>query len=161
MFIQFYACDQLESEGVAGIIMLTLIKPVLSCDKELISVQDNRPINLNLLTIRFPITAIISILHRISGIIIFLIIPFWFYALEQSTLSQDAFTSIQSCLQSNIGKAFILLSLTAVAYHFFAGVRHIIMDFGFAEELKSAKLGAKLVVLLTIGFAIMTGAWLW
>lgn len=74
--------------------------------------------------------AIISILHRISGVLIFLFIPAMLYILHQSLLSQEQLISLQECLQHPVSKLVIWVLLAAVIFHLLAGIRHLVMDLG-------------------------------
>ncbi len=121
----------------------------------------NRPKNLNLTTISFPITAISSILHRATGLLLFLFIPICLYGLEASLSSEAAFEHIASCMNAWAPKILIWGVLSALFYHLFAGVRHIIMDIGFAESLEAGRRGAKLVIFLGVFMSIGLGVWLW
>ncbi len=120
-----------------------------------------RPVNLNLFTISFPIPAIVSILHRISGVILFLLIPILLALLACSLHNLDGFNQILSFLAHPLVKLFIFASLLALFYHLVAGIRHLLMDCHIGDSLKGGRLGAKLVVLVTVIFAILAGMWLW
>lgn len=120
-----------------------------------------RPINLNLFAFSFPITAIVSILHRISGVILFIAVPLYMYLLEASLRNQSGFVNTVKCLNTNGMKIVTWCFLCALTYHFLAGLRHIIMDFGFAEEKNTAKHTAKGLLLISIVVFGLLGAWLW
>jgi succinate dehydrogenase / fumarate reductase, cytochrome b subunit len=124
-------------------------------------VSKQRPKNLNLFTIRFPIPAIISILHRISGVILFLIIPFMLWGLSLSLASPQDFDDLHLFLSSPLMKLLIWGCLSAFIYHFVAGIRHLLMDIHVGEELKSGRLSAKLTLFVSILLIILTGIWLW
>lgn len=120
-----------------------------------------RPKNLNLFTIRFPIPAIISILHRISGIILFLVVPFMLWGLSLSLSSPQDFDDLHLFLSSPFMKLLIWSCLSAFIYHFIAGIRHLLMDVHVGEELKSGRLSAKLTLVISIILIILAGIWLW
>ena len=120
-----------------------------------------RPINLNLFTIRFPITAIVSILHRLSGFFLFLIIPVFLAILGLSLQSPEAFFTVHTCFQHPLTKLIILGFLLALFYHLFAGIRHLLMDAGVAEELKPARFTAGLVVVAAFVATGLMGIYLW
>ncbi len=122
---------------------------------------NKRPVNLNLLTIRFPITAIASILHRISGFILFLFIPIFLGLLAVSLKSPDGFFIIYSALTHPLTKLIILALLFALFYHLLAGIRHLIMDAGMAENLPQARFSAGLVMCLAIVSTALMGIYLW
>lgn len=120
-----------------------------------------KPVNLDLMTIRFPITAIVSILHRISGVILFLVIPGLLMLLSVSLRSQYDFNNLVIKLQAPGVKFVTFLILAALIYHFIAGIRHLIMDLGFGEEKRSGKVGARIVLAISIVIMVIVGAWLW
>lgn len=120
-----------------------------------------RPVNLNLLAFQFPSSAIASILHRISGVITFLLIPFLLWLLDLSLRSAQAFADMQHLLTGPIPKFMLWGFLTAFVYHLLAGIRHLLMDCGVAEELRSGQLSAQLVISLSVLAAVGMGVWLW
>jgi succinate dehydrogenase / fumarate reductase cytochrome b subunit len=120
-----------------------------------------RPKNLNLLTIRFPLPAIVSILHRISGVILFLLIPLMLWMLNLSLSSSQDFDHLHLFLSSPLVKVFIWGFLSAFIYHFFAGIRHLLMDVHVGDELKGGRLSAKLTMVVSVVFIILAGIWLW
>ena len=123
--------------------------------------NNKRPKNLNLLTIRFPIPAIISILHRISGIFLFLLFPFLLYLFGLSLSSEPDFNKVQSFLTTPVVKFLIWLFLVPLFYHLVAGIRHLLMDVHIGEELESGRRGAKLTLLISIIIIVLSGVWLW
>lgn len=123
--------------------------------------MSKRPINLNLLTIRFPITAIVSIMHRISGFFLFLVIPVFLAIMALSLQSPEAFFTVHSCFAHPLVKLLILAFLFALFYHLVAGIRHLLMDAGVGEELKPARLSAVLVIVLSISLTGLMGIYLW
>jgi len=124
-------------------------------------VNNHRPKNLNILTIRFPIPAIVSILHRISGVILFLLIPIFLWGLKLSLASQQDFDSLKEFLSTPVMKFIVWCFLSAFIYHFVAGIRHLLMDLHIGEELKSGRIMSVLTMIVSILFIIMTGVWLW
>lgn len=120
-----------------------------------------RFVNLNLLTIQYPLTAIISILHRLSGIFVFLLIPYLLWLLDVALSGAAGFQHIQSVLMSPISKCVIWFFLVALGYHLFAGIRHLLMDIGLGESLHHARLSGMVVLGITIIWIISLGMWLW
>lgn len=119
------------------------------------------PMNLNLLTIRFPRTAIVSILHRITGVLIFLSLPILLCILQGSVKSAESFQHLQILLALPLNKFFIWFILSIVVCHVFAGLRHLLMDMGVGESLKAARSSATLVLVLTVLSAGALGFLLW
>jgi succinate dehydrogenase / fumarate reductase, cytochrome b subunit len=123
-------------------------------------VRQSRPVNLNLFTIRFPLPAIVSILHRVSGVVLFIFIPFVLWALSCS-LTPDGFDALQNHFQNPIVKLFFWLIFIPYCFHLFAGIRHLLSDMHLGDTLKAGRLSAKLVFAATIVFIILAGFWLW
>ncbi len=121
----------------------------------------NRPVNMDLTSLKFPITAIVSILHRLSGIGLFLLLPLALYTLNMSLHSHATFDDLQSMLALHTMKLGLWIFLSSLAYHVIAGIRHIILDMGFGEEIQAAKFSAKIVLITAIVAIIILGVWIW
>jgi len=124
-------------------------------------VKDTRPINVNPATYAFPITAISSIIHRITGVFLFLALPLGLWALDKSLSSAQGFAEVKTLIASGFGGFVTWAILAALFYHIIAGIRHILMDMGIGEGASSGPLGAKLVLVFALIAAVMTGVWLW
>jgi len=115
---------------------------------------------MSLLGYRFPLAAIASILHRISGIILFLLIPFALWVLHLSLASQMSFLMVKDYFGSPVVAFLIWLMLSALFYHLIAGLKHLLMDIGFFEEKVSGKVASSLVLVIgTVGI-IGIGVWM-
>lgn len=123
--------------------------------------SNKRPTNLNLLTIRFPITAIVSILHRVSGFLLFLAIPVFLMVMALTLQSPEAFFTVKVCFEHPLIKLLLIGFLGALFYHLFAGIRHLFMDAGVADTLKSARLTSGWVMVSTIILTSLMGIYLW
>lgn len=123
--------------------------------------QKKRPVNLNLLTIRFPATAVISILHRASGVILFGFIVLLLYVLQLTLQSSEQFTQVQSFWHESFVRFFVWIFLSSFILHLLAGLRHFVMDFGFAEEKSSGRLGAYIVMISSAIIIVALGVYLW
>jgi succinate dehydrogenase / fumarate reductase cytochrome b subunit len=124
-------------------------------------VNKQRPKNLNLMSISFPVTAISSILHRITGVFLVIGIPFLLYVLGQALNSPQGFNEASAIVSAGFGKLVLWATLAAITFHIIAGVRHLLMDAGIGETLEGGMLGSKIVLLLGIAAAIGLGVWLW
>lgn len=100
--------------------------------------EKQRPVNLDLQTIRFPITAIASILHRVSGVITFVAVGILLWLLGTSLSSPEGFLTAASIMDSFFVKFIMWGILTALAYHVVVGIRHLMMDFGYLDETLEA-----------------------
>ncbi|QIR14789.1 succinate dehydrogenase, cytochrome b556 subunit [Shewanella aestuarii] len=125
------------------------------------NVKKQRPVHIDLQTIRFPATAIASILHRISGVIMLFAIGILLWLLNSTLTSAEGFASIQTLFDSFVMKFILWGILTALGYHLLGGIRHLIMDTGRWEELSSGIASAKAVFALAIAFSIIAGIWVW
>lgn len=119
-----------------------------------------RPVYLNLLQIRLPCPGLVSILHRASGVIVFLLLPVLLCLLSAS-LNEASFSQIQT-YSAKLGLRFLLwLVLSALAYHLVAGVRHLLMDIGIGESLRTGRFSACLTLVIATVFVVLLGIWLW
>lgn len=120
-----------------------------------------RPVFLDIPKMRFPITAMISICHRISGVLLFLFVPLAIYLLSASIASPQSFQALKLWLH-NPGIGFLIwMMLSATSFHLFAGIRHLLMDCGLFEHFNQAKMTAYTVILLTVVSMILIGVWVW
>lgn len=120
-----------------------------------------RPVYLDLTKIRMPLAAIVSILHRASGFVLFLAIPYLLILWKKSLLNAEAYDNLQIALQGGFARTVIYLILLALLYHWVAGIRHLLMDMGVGEEKISGKRGAILVLAAVVLSALLLGVWLW
>lgn len=133
---------------------------MINFTKENSNVSQTRPKNLNLFTIRFPIPAIVSILHRISGAFLFLLIPFMLWALQYS-LTDSGFDSIRGWFGNFYVKFIIWLLLAPFCFHLVAGIRHLLSDVHVGDSLKGGRIAAVLTFILSASLFILAGIWLW
>jgi len=124
-------------------------------------VKDKRPVNLDIGTIRLPVTAYASISHRISGVILVVAAFLMLWALDTSLASAEGFAAISDILSSTLARLISWAILVALLYHSLAGVRHLIMDCGIGESLEGGILGARIVFALTAAGAALLGVALW
>lgn len=119
--------------------------------------NDNRPVNLNLLTISLPIIGLSSILHRISGVAIFFSFPLIVWMLSISLKSQESYSLLFSLFQSSvILKIMIYLFLVGFSYHLLAGFKKLLSDaFGIGETLASGRILSWIVFGATFLMAIL------
>ncbi len=120
-----------------------------------------RPINLNLFTIHFPITAWVSIAHRLSGILVFLLIPLLLWMLQESIISEARFMRLSGTLGHPIMQVGLWLFLSSLLYHWVAGIRHLCMDLHVGETKATGRVGAWLVIIIFLTFCGVIGYWLW
>lgn len=126
--------------------------------------KSTRPVNLSLSTVlavnlKSPV-AISSILHRVSGVVVFLLIPVLLYMLQQSLASPDAFAALQTrLLGSVLGSLLVFVALAALVFHFIAGVKHLIQDFGVGETLHGGRAFAWGALATAAVFIVLVFVW--
>ena len=119
--------------------------------------KDNRPVNLNLLTISLPIIGMSSILHRISGLAVFFSFPMVVWLFSISLKSEESFMFLSSLYQESVLLKLIgYLVLLGFTYHLLAGFKKLMSDaFGVGETLKSGRVLSWLVFVITFIFAVL------
>ncbi len=124
--------------------------------------KDNRPVNLDIGTIQLPVTSYVSILHRVSGVAIFVGVAILLWLLDGSLESAESFAETKTLLaDSFIVKALVWLVLCGFIYHTTAGVKHLIMDLGIGETLEGGKKGAQITLVVAIVLMLLAGVWVW
>ncbi|NOQ80505.1 MAG: succinate dehydrogenase, cytochrome b556 subunit [Gammaproteobacteria bacterium] len=114
---------------------------------------NKRPKNLNLLSVKFPMSAIMSVGHRAAGILLFLSIPYFLYLLQLSLNSEADFVWVKEQLKSPIVKVYSLLMIWSLAHHFLAGIRYLLLDFDVGIEKHLAQKSA--LIVMAAGFIIV------
>ena len=123
--------------------------------------KQQRPVSLRHNTINFPPAAITSILHRITGVALFFAMMFVIWAWAMSVSSSEGFSLVQEQMAGPIGKFVAIGTISALTYHVLGGVRHMIMDMGYWEELQSGDISAKAIIAAWIILTILVGVVLW
>nr|WP_243454093.1 succinate dehydrogenase cytochrome b556 subunit [Oceanisphaera pacifica] len=123
--------------------------------------KKQRPVNLDLRTIRQPVAAISSILHRVSGVITLFALAILLWLLSYSLSSEKGFLAVVDILDGFIVWFIMWGILTALAYHIVGGIRHLIMDLGYCEELESGALSAKVALGITAVLSLLAGIMVW
>jgi len=121
--------------------------------------NSQRPIDLSLPDIirSLPFAAAASIVHRITGVILFGAVGFLLYWFEEATSSPEGFTAVA---ESGGAKFLLWLILCAVCYHFYAGIKHLLLDFHIGDTKEAGPLASKIVVGLSAVTALLLGIWI-
>lgn len=117
-----------------------------------------RPVFLDLRRIRLPLPGWVSILHRVSGALLFAALPLGVWALSVSLSGEAGFRRVALGMTHPLTKLFLLILTWAFAHHFFAGLRHLALDVHWGEDLASARRSSR-VVMLAAGLATGLAAW--
>ena len=124
--------------------------------------NSKRPVNLDLSTIKFPLPALTSITHRVTGVILFVGLIFAFWALDASLSSPEGFEAVRHALEYNfLAKLVAWGLLSALAFHFVAGMRHLLMDMDIGIELDTAIQYTKITIVASVVLVVLAGVWVW
>jgi len=124
--------------------------------------KKQRPTHLNLLKIKLPISGVVSILHRLSGVLLFLALPFILNSFQLSLASENGFNNTFNT--NNYGvllKLFIIVVLWAGILHLMAGIRFLLLDAHWGISLSRSRFSARLIMFLSALSAFAVGGWLW
>ncbi|MGA7180163.1 MAG: succinate dehydrogenase, cytochrome b556 subunit [Thiobacillaceae bacterium] len=117
-----------------------------------------RPVYLDLFELHLPLMGWVSILHRVTGILLFLALPLGLYALQYSLSSPSGFEATVAILRHPVGRALLLIVIVSLAHHVFAGLRHLAMDMHCGVEKDLAQRSARLVLASSL-LAAMAAGW--
>lgn len=121
----------------------------------------SRPVFLEIPNIRLPIPGIVSILHRISGVILFVMLPVLLYLLSGTLSRESAFETYRAIVSNPLAKLILIGVLWAYLHHLLAGVRFLFLDAHKGLELNTARNTAKLVFTAALVLTVVLGALLW
>lgn len=123
--------------------------------------NDNRPTNLDLGSFKYPLPAITSLLHRISGAVIFVGVALLLYMLDLSLQSATGFERVQELLDHTLAKLIVWVVLAGLLYHLIAGLKHLLMDLGIGETMKGGTIASSLTIIFSTLAMIVAGVWIW
>lgn len=119
-----------------------------------------RPVYLNLLKIRLPIGGVVSILHRVTGVFLVLLLPVAIYLLQQSLDSAVTFEKTVRILGSVPGRVFALIVVWLFTQHLYSGIRHLLLDIDVGIEKATARGSAWLTLVASIITLLLIGFWM-
>jgi len=122
---------------------------------------NKRPKHLALHLIKLPLPGIVSILHRISGLLLFLALPMLLMMLQYSLRSIETYTQLQEVLTHPLAKLALLGLLWAFMHHFCAGLRYLAVDLRYITNLAQARSSSKMVMVASLLLTALTGVKLW
>ena len=120
-----------------------------------------RPKHLDLTRIQLPLPALVSILHRISGAVLFLFIPLLLWLWQESLTSPQSFAAFKAVVSQLWVKIVLLGLLWGYLHHVCAGIRHLALDLDLGTELAAARVSSKAVLAVSIGLTVIAGIALW
>ena len=119
-------------------------------------ISAKRPRYLNLIKIRLPIPGIVSIAHRVSGVLMLIAIPFMVYLLHHSASGEAGFLQTQALLHSPLVKLILLALAWSIYHHLFAGIRYLLIDMDIMIEKPAARMSAAIVFIAGLLAALIT-----
>jgi len=108
-----------------------------------------KPVFLNLFIIRFSMAAIMSVIHRISGVVMVLVIPVLLYILQLSLSADKGFNTVAAFFAHPLGLFILFLMLWALMHHLFAGMRYLLIDIDVGVEHPTYRYSAWAVMLVS------------
>jgi succinate dehydrogenase / fumarate reductase cytochrome b subunit len=120
-----------------------------------------RPVFLNLLQIRLPLGGVLSIIHRVSGILLVVAIPALIYFLQLLNGGEESFAQAQALLQTVSGKISFSLITWMLIQHSMSGIRHLLMDLDFSYNKHIARTTAMVAFAFSFILIVVTGALIW
>jgi len=123
--------------------------------------QINRPKNLNLFTIKLPINAVVSILHRVSGVGLFLSIPLILLSFQSLVHSESSYLTLAGWLNTWFVKLLLIGLAWAFFHHFFAGIRHLFQDIHWMTSLNNARLSSRILLYLVAVSTVVFAVFIW
>ena len=117
-----------------------------------------RPVYLDLLRIHLPLPGWVSILHRISGALLFVALPLGVWALSVSLSGEAGFRRMADWAAQPLARLCVLVMVWAFTHHFFAGLRHLALDIHWGVDLKQAR-QSSLAVMLAAALVTLIAAW--
>lgn len=122
---------------------------------------NSRPKHLALHKIKLPVSGYVSILHRISGALLFLALPFLLLLLDQSLRSIETYTNLTESLAHPVLKLMLVGLLWAFLHHFCAGLRYLAIDLHLLPTLAAARASSRWVLAVSLILTVVLGVKLW
>ncbi len=119
------------------------------------------PKHLALHLIQLPLPGFVSILHRVSGLLLFFALPLLLLMLQYSLNSIETYTQLMTTLAHPLAKLALLGLLWAFMHHFCAGLRYLAIDLHYVSDLAQARDSSKAVLVASLLLTILIGAKLW
>lgn len=120
-----------------------------------------RPKHLALHLIKLPLPGIVSILHRLSGTLLFLALPLLLMMLHYSLNSIETHTQLIGVLSHPLARLMLICTLWAFLHHFCAGIRYLVIDLNIGSGLAASRASSKWVMAISLTLTVLLGVKLW
>lgn len=124
---------------------------------EILVKRKRRPVHLNLLVIRLPLPGLVSFFHRVSGAMLFLMLPVLLWLFQTSLASPEGYADVKAMISHPLTKVFLLGLIWSYLHHFCAGLRFLLLDAGWGFDLPVARFTSKLVLFLSLSATVIAG----
>jgi succinate dehydrogenase / fumarate reductase cytochrome b subunit len=119
------------------------------------------PKYLDVFKLRLPVPGLVSILHRVSGLGLFLFLPLLLWLFQSSLASPDSYVRYRAAFASPLLKLILIGLLWAFLHHLLAGLRFLALDLHYGTDLATARASSLAVLVISIALTMVLGAWLW
>lgn len=126
-----------------------------------LTVKKQRPVWFNVSPVNLPVPGLVSIFHRISGILLFIGIVWFLFLLDMSLTSPLGYAHFTSYMAHPLTKLVMLVLLWAFLHHFFAGIRYLLLDVHIGVKLPMARKSSFAVFAVSLVLTVILGARLW
>lgn len=109
---------------------------------------------------RYPPSAVVSILHRISGGLLFLLLPWLLWLFELSLTSESSFEQLREAASGVFVRLVLLATIWAFLHHLVAGIRYLLLDLHIGVEKQPANRSALFVHVVSVPLTLAAGLWL-
>ena len=121
-------------------------------------IKKKRPKNLDLMSIKLPLPGVLSIIHRIAGAVLFLLMPVLLWLFQSSLTSPETFATFKSVVAHPLVRLVLLGLIWLFMHHFCAGIRYLLLDLHKGVDLASARLSSWIVFAVSITMTLIVGA---
>ena len=115
--------------------------------------KNGRPVYLNLFKIKLPLPGFVSILHRVSGVYLFIFSGFLLWILQNTLSSENSYINVKLILDNFFVKLLIFAMIWSFLHHFLAGIRFLLLDFHIGTRLKTTRIASAFIL---VSGAILT-----
>ena len=125
------------------------------------TVKKRRPLWFNLSPLNLPVPGLVSIFHRISGIVLYLGLIGFLYLLDLSLASESGYAKAGELLHNPVAKLLVVASIWALLHHMCAGIRHLFLDIDIGTSLPVARRSAFAVFIVSLLMAASIAVRIW
>ena len=108
--------------------------------------KNGRPVYLNLFKIKLPLPGFVSILHRVSGVYLFIFSGFLLWILQNTLSSENSYINVKLILDNFFVKLLIFAMIWSFLHHFLAGIRFLLLDFHIGTRLKTTRIASAFIL---------------